>query len=197
MRPRVNRQHVLHRRYERAVGLGRDDPVFAAVRLESVFLSVRWIVESLAAWRAELHHLALQQSQAPARISLGRLGAGQSDQPGLLLAVERAAPAGAARALRLDGREPFFHQLLAHPINHGNAGLQSLDDPAVAPTFAGFRDVGLQQDARLQKPLRRALALADHRVELLTLFRAQPHHITLHRRRLRRHDFLHRLNCDG
>src|SRR5271165_6253292 len=48
-RPRVNGQHVLHRRYERAAGLGRDDPVFAAVRLESVFLSTRWIVESLAA----------------------------------------------------------------------------------------------------------------------------------------------------
>ena len=48
-RPRVNRQHVLHRRYERAAGLGRDDPVFAAVRLERVFLSTRWIVELLAA----------------------------------------------------------------------------------------------------------------------------------------------------
>ena len=33
--------------------------------------------------------------------------------------------------------------------------LQSLDDPAVAPTFAIVRDVRLQQDARLQKPLRR------------------------------------------
>ncbi len=48
-RPRVNRQYVFHRRYERAAGLGRDDPVFAAVRLKSVFLSTRWIVESLAA----------------------------------------------------------------------------------------------------------------------------------------------------
>ena len=48
-RPRVNRQHVLHRRYERAAGLGRNDPVFAAVRLERVFLSTRWIVELLAA----------------------------------------------------------------------------------------------------------------------------------------------------
>jgi hypothetical protein len=49
----------------------------------------------------------------------------------------------------------------------------------------------------LQKPLRRALALADHRFKLLTLFRAQPHDIPLQRRRLRRHNFLHRSNHDG
>ena len=49
-RPRVNRQHVLHRRYECAAGLGRNDPILAAVRLKRVFLSVRWIFESLAAW---------------------------------------------------------------------------------------------------------------------------------------------------
>jgi hypothetical protein len=47
--PRIDRQHVLHYRYECAARLGRDDPVFAAVRLRSVFLSTRWIVESLAA----------------------------------------------------------------------------------------------------------------------------------------------------
>jgi hypothetical protein len=55
-RSRINRQHVLHRRYERAVGLGRDDPVSAAVRLKSVFLSVRWIVESLAVNFQEVVH---------------------------------------------------------------------------------------------------------------------------------------------
>ena len=37
---------------------------------------------------AELNHLALQKTQAPARMSCGRFGADQSDQPGFLLAVE-------------------------------------------------------------------------------------------------------------
>ena len=30
---------------------------------------------------------------------------------------------------------------------------KGLDDPAVAPAFAGLRDIGLQQNARLQQPL--------------------------------------------
>src|SRR5207253_2344529 len=46
--PRVDGQHVFHSGYERAVGLRRDDPVLAAMGLESVFLSVRPIVLSLA-----------------------------------------------------------------------------------------------------------------------------------------------------
>src|SRR5882762_726406 len=46
--PRIDGQHVFHRRYERAVGLRRDDPLLAAMGFESVFLSARPIVESLA-----------------------------------------------------------------------------------------------------------------------------------------------------
>src|SRR5882724_36116 len=46
--PHINGQHVFHRRYERAVGLGRDDPLLPAMGLENVFLSVRPIVLSLA-----------------------------------------------------------------------------------------------------------------------------------------------------
>src|SRR3977135_346862 len=46
--PRVDGQHVFHSGYERAVGLGRDHPLLSAMGLESVFLSVRPIVLSLA-----------------------------------------------------------------------------------------------------------------------------------------------------
>src|SRR5262249_23196254 len=46
--PRVYGQHVFHSGYERAVGLRRDDPVLAAMGVESVFLSARPIVLSLA-----------------------------------------------------------------------------------------------------------------------------------------------------
>src|SRR6201984_582402 len=48
MRPHVDGEHVFHRRHEGAVGLGRDHPALAAMRFEAVFLSVRWIVVSLA-----------------------------------------------------------------------------------------------------------------------------------------------------
>src|SRR5207237_5119610 len=59
--------------------------------------------------------------------------------------------------------EAFFHQLFAHPVNHGWAGFQSFDDPVVAPPFASFRDISLQQDPRLQYPARRALSFPNQR----------------------------------
>jgi hypothetical protein len=48
MWPLINLQDVLHAGYESRVGLRRDDPLLLEVRLESVFLSVRPIVLSLA-----------------------------------------------------------------------------------------------------------------------------------------------------
>src|SRR5262249_32384213 len=90
---------------------------------------------------AEFYDLVLQQPQGPACSSLGRLGTGQGNQLGLLLAVKN--PSNARHRARLaaqHGLEAFFHQLFAHPINHGWAGFQSFDDPVVAPPFASFRD---------------------------------------------------------
>ena len=46
--PRLDSQHVLHAGYKGTVGLRRDDPVLAAMGLESAFLGVRPIVLSLA-----------------------------------------------------------------------------------------------------------------------------------------------------
>src|SRR3981081_897112 len=48
VRPSVDGQHIFHGGYEGAVGLRRDDPALPVMRLETVFLSVRPIVESLA-----------------------------------------------------------------------------------------------------------------------------------------------------
>src|SRR5437016_14498062 len=48
MWPRVDGEHVLHGGYEGAVSLWRDHPALPAMGFESVFLSVRPIVESLA-----------------------------------------------------------------------------------------------------------------------------------------------------
>src|SRR6185437_8514495 len=83
--PRIDREHILHRRYERAAGLGRDDPIFAAVGLKSVFLSTRWIVESLAASTMPNSTTLLSNSRKLQRAYPGRLGAGKGDQPGFLL----------------------------------------------------------------------------------------------------------------
>src|SRR5450432_2036157 len=46
--PRVDRQHIFHGGYERAIGLRRDDPALPTMGLEDVFFNARPIVESLA-----------------------------------------------------------------------------------------------------------------------------------------------------
>src|SRR5436309_3218538 len=110
---------------------------------------------------AEFYDLVLQQPQGPACASLGRLGTGQGNQLGLLLAVKN--PSNGRHRARLaaqHGLEALFHQLFAHPVNHGWAGFQSFDDPVVAPPFASFRDIGLQQDPRLPGSLRGGAARA-------------------------------------
>src|ERR1700674_2074483 len=47
-RAQINRQHVLHRGYERAVLLRRNDPLLLEMRLKPVFFKTRPIVLSLA-----------------------------------------------------------------------------------------------------------------------------------------------------
>jgi hypothetical protein len=48
VRPRIEVEHLFHRRYESAVRLRRNDPLLFAVRLKRVFLRTRPIVLSLA-----------------------------------------------------------------------------------------------------------------------------------------------------
>jgi hypothetical protein len=78
----------------------------------------------------------------------------------------------------------------------GNAGIQSLDDPAVTPAFTGFRDVGLQQYSRLEQSLGRALAFPYQRFKLFAFLAAQTHNILLYRNLLGSHDCLRRSRCD-
>ena len=42
-----------------------------------------------------------------------------------------------------NGFKTLFHQF-AHAANHPHVGPKCLDDPTIAPSFAGFTDVGLQ-----------------------------------------------------
>jgi hypothetical protein len=59
-----------------------------------------------------------------------------------------------------DRREALFDQLPAHPVDHRWAGIRRLDDDAVAPSLAAFRDIGFEQNRRLQQPLRRTSSWA-------------------------------------
>src|SRR5947199_2738364 len=58
--------------------------------------------------------------------------------------------------------------------------------------FAGFRDIGLQQDPRLQYLACRALSFPNQRFKPFAFLAAQPHNILLYRNLLRSHDCLPR-----
>src|SRR5271169_2779635 len=141
----------------------------------------------------EFYDLVLEQPQGPTCASLGRLGTGQGNQLGLLLAVENPSNGWHRARLAAQHRlEAVLHQLLARSVNHGWAGLQSFDDPVVAPAFATFRDISLQQNPRLQYQSRRALSFPDQRFKPFAFLAAQPHHILLYQNLLRSHDCLPR-----
>jgi hypothetical protein len=69
--------------------------------------------------------------------------------------------------------QAFFNQALACSRDRIDAGFQGGGDLAVAPSLAGVRGVGFQQDACFQLLPRGVLALTDHRIQLITFFVAQ------------------------
>src|SRR4029450_7871965 len=121
--------------------------------------------------------------------SLRRFGTRQRNQFGFLLTVKNGRNSRRCALLAAQhGLEALFHQLLAAPVDHGWAGIQGLNDPAITPTFTGLRDIGLQQYPGLQQPARRALSLPNQRFNLLALLAAQPHNMRLYRNLLHSHD---------
>jgi hypothetical protein len=160
--PRVHGQHVFHGRYERAVGLRRDDSLLAAMGLESVFLSVRPIVLSLARSTMPSSTTLFSNNRKLQRVRpLGGLEQAKAISLASFSPSKIRATTGIARCLRLNTAAKPSSTLLAHPVNHGHAGFQSLDDPAVTPPLTGFRNIRLHQYPRLPQPLRRALSFPD------------------------------------
>ena len=154
------------------------------MRLESVFLSVRPIVLSLA--RSTMlssttlfsNNRKVQRARPLGGLEQAKAISLASFSPSKILRNRRRRALLAAQ----HSLEAFFHQLLAHPVDHGCAGLQSLDDLAVTPPFAGFRDIGLQQYPRLQQPLRRAAFLSGSALQAVRVpRRSTAQHISLPR----------------
>src|SRR6202140_3207781 len=101
--PGVDGQHVFHRGYERAVGLGRDDPALAAMGLENVFLSARPIVESLARstmWSSTTLFSSNRRVQRTRH--LGGLEQARATSLASFSPSKIRATAGVARCLRLN-----------------------------------------------------------------------------------------------
>ena len=105
--PHVDGEHIFHRCYKGTVGLRRDDPALPAMRLETVFLSVRPIVESLARSTMPSSTTLFSNSRSVQR---PRPLGGQSDQLGFLFAVENALHCWRLALLEAQNRlEAFFH----------------------------------------------------------------------------------------
>src|SRR5437867_12663395 len=112
--------------------------------LESVFLSARPIVESLARSTMPSSTTLFSNNRKVQRAQpLGGLEQARAISLASFLPSKIRATAGVARCLRLNtASKPPSTSCLR---NHRWARLQSLDDPAVTPTFTGARKIGLQQ----------------------------------------------------
>src|SRR6476646_9652948 len=121
--PRVDRQHIFHGGYERAVGFRRNDPALSAMGLENVFFSARPIVESLARSTIWSSTTFFSNSRKVQRARpLGGLEQASAISLASFSPSKIRATAGAAQ----HSLEAFFHQLLPDPVNHGCTGLQRL-----------------------------------------------------------------------
>src|SRR5208282_4045467 len=124
--------------------------------------------------------LLLEQAQAPTGETLRGRREGQCDQFCFCYAVENPRPGGLGIVFAPQHRlEPLLDQLASGPLDSGDAGVQRRGNPAIAPAFAEFCYVRLQQDAGLRYELGGPLAFADQLVELGAFLRAQPHYVLL------------------
>ena len=131
----------------------------------------------------------LEQAQGPFGMPLRGWPACQRDQFCFRHAVENPRPGGVRIIFAgQHGLEPFLDQLAPGAKDIGDAGIQRLGDPAVAPALARLRHVGLQQDAGLRQQLGRTLALVDQVIELRAFVRAQPHNVFLDGNLFRGHE---------
>src|SRR5258705_2500524 len=101
--PRVDRQHIFHGGYERAIGLRRDDPALLAMGLENVFFSARPIVESLARSTICSSTTFFSNSRKGQRARpLGGFEQARAINLGSFYPPKMRATAGVARCLRLN-----------------------------------------------------------------------------------------------
>src|SRR5260370_18630738 len=185
MRPQVNSQHILHRRYEGAIRFGRNDPALLAVGLDNVFFSTRPIVLSLA--RSTILSSTTFSSNSR-KLQRAKPSGGWEHARAISLASfspsKIRATGGLSRTLRLStasNPQPLLNQLLSHAVNHRLGRIQGPDDLAVAPTLTRVRDVPLQQNQRLHHPPRRDLSLGPQRLEQLALLSAESNDVPLYR----------------
>src|SRR4029077_6869807 len=116
-------------------------PALPAMRFETVFLSVRWIVESLARSTMPSSTTLFSNSRSVQRARpFGGLEQASAISLASFSPSKMRATAGVARCLRLNTISNPFHQLFAHAVEHRRAGVQSHNDLTVTPPWPALRD---------------------------------------------------------
>jgi hypothetical protein len=123
---------------------------------------------------AKFDEFVCQETERPAAPTRWRASARQSDQVGLLLAIEHSWPArqgttneGAIKAT--------FDKRAADTVDSDHSKVESVADLLVGPCRAKAVAVSLQQDARSCQLACRRLAFGDERFQLGAFLDRQPH----------------------
>jgi hypothetical protein len=123
---------------------------------------------------AEFDQSVRQETERPAAPTRWRAPARQSDQVGLLLAVEhsRTARQGPTNESPL---QAAFDERAADPVDSDRSEVQSVADLLVRPCRTKAAAIGLQEDARPGQLARRRLAFGDERFQQAAFLDRQPH----------------------
>jgi hypothetical protein len=128
----------------------------------------------------QLHDFLFQQTQAPFGVTRRRWPARQRNQLCFRRAIKYPWPGRFGIVFAGQHRlETFLDKSPSRSFDRGDARIQRLGDPAIAPPFASFRNIRFQQNARLRNKLCRAPAPADKLIELVPFLLAQIHDIFL------------------
>ena len=96
---------------------------------------------------AEFDDVPGQQAQGPGAVAFRERAEAQSDDPGLLLAIEQLGGRRGGAALAVEGlREALEHAAAAHVLDGGDAAAAGLGGLAISPGV-GAGGGGVQQDA--------------------------------------------------
>jgi hypothetical protein len=113
-------------------------------------------------------------------VSGWRFGAGERDQPGLLLAIEDAGDGRPLALFALQYRvETLFDQPLPRSVDRRKAGVEGRHDTFISPTLASLGNIRFEEDPGFQDLTGGMRAFVDDRLKYLAFFRAQPDDVLL------------------
>jgi hypothetical protein len=123
---------------------------------------------------AQRDHPVRQQTERPTSPAHGRTPARQSDQVGLLLAIEHSRTSRQGTADE-GAVEPTFDEGTADAVDGDRSDVQGATDLLVGPCRAEAATIRLQQDPRPGQLACRRLAFGDERFQFTAFHLRQPH----------------------